>query len=67
MRAVGPHNIPLMRKPRTALGRTSGEKPLDRLVRPVQKFAKSVTETSNKVRECKTYDEAVNNLINGNR
>lgn len=31
------------------------------------KFAKSVTETSNKVREPKIYDKVINDLIHGNR
>lgn len=39
----------------------------DGIVRLVYKFAKSVTETSHKVREPKTYDEAINDPIYGNR
>ncbi len=39
-------------KPRTDLGGTSGKNPLrDGLIRPAHEFAKSVTETSSKVRE----------------
>lgn len=33
----------------------------------MREFAKSVIETSSKVREPKTYDEVVNNPIHGNR
>ena len=50
------------------LGGTTGKNPSDGLVRPVYlEFAKSVTETSSKVREPKTYNEVINNLIHGNR
>ena len=55
-------------KPRTDLGEISGKNLLgDGLVRYAYKFAKSVTETSSKVREPKTYDKAINDLIHGNR
>ena len=55
-------------KPRTNLGGISGKNSLgDGLVRLVYKFAKSVTETSSKVPEPKTYDEAINDPIHGNR
>ena len=55
-------------KPRTDLGGISGKKPLgDGLVRPVYKFAKLVTKTSSQVHEPKTYDEAINDPIHGNR
>lgn len=55
-------------KPRTDLGRSSGKNPLrDGLVRPMRKFAESVTEISSKVREPKTYNEAINDPIHGNR
>ena len=67
IRAEGAHNPPLAQRPRTDLGGTSGKNPSDGLVRPAQELAKSVTETSSKVREPKTYNEAVNNPINGNR
>ena len=63
MRIHPPHNP----KPRTDLGGTSGKNPIDELVRPVRELAKSVTETSSKVREPKTYDEAINNSVHGNR
>ena len=33
----------------------------------MQEFAKSVTETSNKVQESKTYDETINDPIHGNK
>ena len=67
IRAEGAHNPSQARRPRTDPDGTSGKNPLDGLVRPAQELAKSVTETSSKVREPKTYDEAVNNPINGNR
>ncbi|MCJ1347848.1 hypothetical protein MMC31_006078 [Peltigera leucophlebia] len=55
-------------KPGTDLDGTSGKNPLgDRLVRPTRKFAKSVTKTTSKVREPKTYNEAINDPIHGNR
>ena len=55
-------------KPKTDLGGISGKTPLgDRLVRPAYKFAKWVTETSSKVHEPKTYNEAINDPIHGNR
>ena len=54
-------------KPRIDLGGTSGKNLADRLVRPVQKLIKSVIKTNSKVREPKTYDKAINDLIYGNR
>lgn len=58
------HNL----KPKTDLGRTPGKNSLsDRLVKPLYKFAKSVTEISSKVQEPKTYDKAINDSIYGNR
>lgn len=55
-------------KLRTDLGKQIGKNLLGkRLVRPMYKFAKSVTETSSKIRELKTYNKAINNLIHGNR
>lgn len=54
--------------PKTDLGGTSGKNPLgDEFVRPARGFAKSVTETSSKVREPKTYNEATSDLIHGVR
>ena len=67
IRAEGAHNAPLARSPRTDPDGTSGKDPSNGLVRPAQELAKLVTETSSKVREPKTYNEAVNNPINGNR
>lgn len=55
-------------KPKTNLGGILGENPLGNwLVRPAHEFAKSVTEISSKVQELKTYDEAINDSIHGNR
>lgn len=53
-------------KPRIDQGGIIG-KSLVRLVRPMHKFAKLVTKTSSKVCEPKTYNEAVNDPILGNR
>lgn len=51
-------------KSKTNLGGTLDENPLgEELVKPVYKFAKSVTKTSIKVSKPTTYDEAINNLI----
>ena len=66
IKAEGAHNLSLAQRPRTDPSGTSGKNPLDGLVRPTQELAKLVTETSSKVREPKTYDEAVNDPINGN-
>ena len=57
-----------IQKPRPDLGRTSDENPpAKRLVIPALEFAKSVTETSSKVRERKTYNKEINDCIHGNR
>ena len=67
MRTEGPHDQ-LVQRPRIDLGGTSGENlPAEGLVRPAREFAKSVTETSSKVQEPKTYDEAINDPVHGNR
>ena len=63
MRIHPPYNP----KSRTDLGGTSGKNLADGLVRPAQKLAKSVTETSSKVQEPKTYDEAINDPVHWNR
>ena len=67
IRTTGAHNPPLARRARTDPSGTLGENPSDGLIRPAQELAKSVTETSSKVHEPKTYNKAVNNPINGNR
>ena len=67
IRGEGAHDPPLAQRPKTDLGETSGENPPNGLVKPAQELAKSITETSSKVRKPKTYDEAVNNPINRNR
>ena len=67
IRTIGPWNQ-LAYKPKTDHGRISGENsPLEGLVRPMQEFAKSVIKTISKVRESKTFDEAINDSIHGNR
>lgn len=67
MRAEDFHDLPPARRPKTDLSKTSGENPLDRLIKPVRELAKSVTETSSKMRKPKTYNKAANNQINGNK
>lgn len=54
-------------KPRTHLGGTASNSPVDRLVKPVQELVKSGTETSSKLKEPKTYDEIINNAVHRNR
>lgn len=56
-------------KPKTDLRGTLGKNLLvkDGLVRFVYKSAKSVTKTSSKVQEPKTYNKATHNLIYRNR
>ena len=67
IRTVGPCNQ-LVQKPMTDQGWILDENLLvERLVRPVQEFAKSVIETSSKVQEPKTYNEAINKPIHGNK
>ena len=64
---VGSRNQ-LAQKSRTDKSGTSGENPpVEGLVRLAQEFAKSVSKTSSKVRECKSYDEIINDPIHGNR
>ena len=58
----------LVQKPRIDQCGKSGENPpAEVFVRPVQEFAKPVTETSSKFQEPKTYDEVINDPIHGNR
>ena len=66
IRAKSAHNSPLAQRPKTNLGSTLGKNPLDGLVKPVPELAKSVNETSGKVREPKIYNKVVNNPINRN-
>ena len=60
---------PLNPKSRTDLVATTGENPpvIDGLVKPAYEVAKSITKTSSKVQEPKTYNKARDNLIHGNR
>ena len=54
--------------PSTDLGKISGKNPsVEGLIRLIQEFFKSVAKTSRKVREPKTYNEIINNFVNGNR
>lgn len=58
----------LAQRSSTDLGGKIGENPSDGLVRLTHiEFAKTVTETNSQVREPKTYDEAINNLVHANR
>lgn len=55
-------------KLRTHLDGISGKNPLrDRLVRLVYTFTKSITETSSKLQEPKTYNKAINHPIYRNK
>lgn len=65
--AKGTHNLLLVGWPRTDLSGTLGENLSKGLVKPVQEFAKSITKTSSKMREPKTYNEAINNAVHENR
>lgn len=67
IRVEGTHNLSLARRPRTDLGKTSGENPSDGLVRPAQELVKLVIETSSKMCKPKTYNKLVNNSINRNK
>lgn len=50
-------------KPRIDLGRTFVKNLVDVLVKPAQELVKSVTETSSKLQEFKTYDQEINYSI----
>lgn len=52
-------------KLKTDLDRTSSEN-FEVLVISIREFAKSIIENSSKMREPKTYDEAISNLVYGN-
>lgn len=66
IRTENQHN--LVQKLRTDLGGILGKNLLsERLVKPMHEFAKSVTETSSKMQESKTYNKAINNPIHRNR
>ena len=55
-------------KPWTDLSRILGKNSLKNgFVKLVYKFVQSVTKTSSKVREPKTYNETIHDLIHGNR
>ena len=56
----------LIPKLRTIWDETLGKNP-EGLIRPTYELAKSVTETSSKMWELKTYDEAISKLVHGNR
>lgn len=54
--------------PKIDLGWISSKNPLrNKFVRPLYKFAKSVTKIKSKVREFKTNNKAINNFIYRNR
>lgn len=40
---------------------------LDRLVKFIYKFAKSVTKTSSKIQELKTYNQTISNFVHANK
>lgn len=56
LKVEGAYNLPLPRRPKIDLSKRSGKNLLDRLVRLMQKLAKSVTKISSKIREFKTYN-----------
>lgn len=67
MRTKDPQD-PLTPRLRIDLSGTTGKNPLDKLVRPAYtEFAKSVTETSSKMREPMTYNKVISNPIYENR
>lgn len=67
MRTKDLHNL-LLQRSRTDLDRTSDKNLLaDGLVKPIRKFAKSVTKTNSKVQALKIYNKVINNPIYGNR
>lgn len=66
MRVEKPQDLLIQSRPKTDRGGTTGESPR-RLVRPTRKLTKLVTETSSKVREPKTYDEAIDDPIYRNK
>lgn len=54
--------------PRTDLDKISSKNFLEnKLVKPAYKFTKSIIKTSSKIHEPKTYDDAINDFIYGNR
>lgn len=54
--------------PKLNLGGILGKNSLtEGLGKSMQEFAKSVTETSSKVRESKTYNETINDYVNKNK
>lgn len=68
MRTKDIHNLLVPQKQKTDLGGISGKNfPVDRLVKLVCKFAKLIIKTNSKMRELKTYDEAINNLVHKNK
>lgn len=67
MRAEASYNLLLVWRPKTDLDKIWGKNLSDKLIRSMQKLAKSIIETSNKVHEPKTYNKIVNNPINRNR
>lgn len=67
MRVKVTHNLLLVQKLKTDLSKTLGKNSLEELVRLIQKLAKFVTKNNSKVSKPKTYNEAVNNLINRNK
>ena len=66
MRTKDPHNQ--VQRSKTDLSGTLGKNTsAERLIKPTLEFVKSVIEISSKVQDSKTYNEAISNLIYGNR
>lgn len=67
MKIEDPQNQ-LTQRLKTDLSETTGENLLDGIIRSTYtEFVKSVTETSSKVRQPKTYNEAISNSVYRNK
>lgn len=67
MRAEGPQNWLVTQKPRIDLDGILSKNLSKGWVSRAREFAKSVIEICSKMHEPKTYNEAINNAIYGNR
>lgn len=66
IRAKSAQNLQLACKLKIGLGEILSKNALNKLIKLVQKLAKLILKTSNKVCNSKTNNKAVNNLINKN-
>lgn len=67
IRAESLYKSLLAQRSRLDLGETLSKNFSNGLIKPMQELIKSVTKISSKVHKPKTYNEAVNNLINRNK